>query len=303
MKMYCKLLTVALTSMAIAGAAQAQTTLRYKFKEGDKLEYVVDQDQKIAMNVLGMDIDMTSKLAMGLSCNILQVDDKGNAKFKVTLDRVKMVMEGGPFGKIEIDSKDKDEPDNPIEKLFSEMVKSIAGLEMSFTADNAGNLSDVKLSELKKMKKVGGAGLPVGGTAFGPDTLKSLVEGNVLIPLPKEPISKGKSWTNKINTKTDLGKVAGENTYTYEGDENDLVKLAVKPDMKIDTDPNAKIQMKVKSNKGKGHTLFDNQAGRIAGATSEATMEMEIEAMGQTIDLRTTQTTTLRLKGGKKSER
>ena len=303
MKLSCKLLAVALVGLTASAAAQAQTTLRYKFKEGEKLEYVVDQDQKIAMSVLGMDIDMTSKMAMELSCQTLKVDEKGNAQFKVTLGRVKMTMEGGPLGKVEVDSMDTEEPDNPLGKIFFDMVKSIGGLEMTFTADNSGTLSDVKLSEGKKMKKLRGGGLGVGGNAFGPDTLKSLVEGTVIIPLPKDPIEKGKTWTQKISTKTEIGKIAGENTFTYEGPEKNFEKFSIKPDMKIEADPNAAIQMKMKSGKGKGYTLFDNQAGRLHQSNSESTIEMEIEAMGNTIAVNTTQTTIMRLKGGKKSER
>ena len=303
MKLSCKLLAVALIGLTAGAAAQAQTTLRYKFKEGEKLEYVVDQDQKIAMSVLGMDIDMTSKMAMELSCQTLKVDEKGSAQFKVTLSRVKMTMEGGPLGKVEVDSKDTEEPDNPFGKMFFDMVKGIGGLEMTFTADNAGTLSDVKLTEGKKMKKLPGGGFGVGGNAFGPDALKSLVEGTVIIPLPKDPIEKGKTWKQKVDTKTELGKIAGENTFTYEGPEkNNLEKVSIKPDMKIDADPNAPIQLKLKSGKGKGYTLFDNHAGRIAQSNSEATIEMEIEAMGNTIAVNTTQTTIMRLKGGKKSE-
>jgi hypothetical protein len=57
----------------------------------------------------------------------------------------------------------------------------------------------------------------------------------------------------------------------------------------------------MKNSSGKGYTLFDNQAGRLAQSNSEAKMEMEIEVMGQTIPINSTQTTVLRLKGGKKS--
>ena len=304
MRLSFKLLAAALVALVAGASAQAQTTLRYKFKEGEKLDYVVDQDQKIAMSVLGMDIDMSTKMAMDLSCQTLKVDEKGNAQCKVTLSRVKIAMEGGPIGKIEVDSKDTEEPDNPLGKIFFDMVKGIGGMEMTFTADDMGNLSDVKLTEGKKMKKLPG-GLGVGGgNAFGPDTLKSLVEGTVIIPLPKEAITKGKSWTQKINTKTEVGKISGENKFTYEGEEKKLEKFSIKPDMKVEADPNAAIQMKLKNGSGKGYSLFDNKAGRLAQSNSEAKMEMEIEVMGQTIPINSTQTTILRLKdGSKKTEK
>ena len=304
MRRSVQILAVLLASALFASAAQAQTTLRYKFKEGDKLDYVVDQDGKISMNVLGMDLDMSTKMVMELSSVTLKVDEKGSAQGKVTLNKVKMTMEGGPFGKIEVDSTDDNEPDNPFAKIFYDMVKGARGLEMTFSVDPLGKLSDVKLSEGKKMKKLPGGGLGIGGGgAIGPDALKAMVEGYVYIPLPEKAVSKGDSWTQKMTTKTDLGKMTGENKYTYDGEEKGLHKFAVKPDMKVDTDPNAPVSIKLKNGSGKGVTLFDNKAGRIASANGEAKMEMEIEAMGQSIAVNSTQTTTLRVKTGKKSSK
>ena len=54
-----KALAVVLAGLALAPAAHAQTKLRYKFKEGEKIEYVVDMDQKSATKLLGQDIDQT----------------------------------------------------------------------------------------------------------------------------------------------------------------------------------------------------------------------------------------------------
>jgi hypothetical protein len=305
MRLPCKVFAVVLATLTVAGAAQAQTTLRYKFKEGAKHEYIVDLDQKMSMNLLGMDIDMKQVMVMEIACQTLKVDDNGSAQHKVTLGRVKMVVEGGPLGKIEVDSKDTEEPDSPFGKIFQDIIKSIGGMEMTFTADPTGAISDVKVTEGKKMKKLPGVGgLGGGGVDFGPETLKSLVDGSIFVPLPKEPVSKGKTWTQKLDTKTQLGKMTGENKYTYEGEtENNLQKFSVKPDMKLESDPNAQIQVKMKKGAAKGVTLFDNRAGRVAQANTEATMQMEIEAMGQTISADITQTTTMRLKGAKKTER
>jgi hypothetical protein len=306
MRHCCKVLAVLLASLALASAAQAQTTLRYKYKEGEKLQYVVDQDQKMTMNVLGMDVDMKQSMVMEMTWQTIKVDENGNATAKVTMNRVRLTMEGGPLGKVQVDSTDKDEPDDPLGQIFSQVAKSVGAMEMTFTADPTGDIRDVKVSEgtLKKLKKL--PGIPGGGEMFGPDSFKSIVHGSIIIPVPKDAISKDKSWSHKVEQKTGMGKMSSDTKYTYEGqiEKNGvkLEKLAAAPDLKIEADPNAPIKMTMKSSKGKGFALFDNKIGRIAESSSEGTMRMEIDAGGMTIDVNSTQTTTIRLKGAAKSK-
>ncbi len=294
-----KLLAALLAVLTLAGAAQAQTTLRYKYKQGDQLDYVIDQDQKMTMSLNGMDFNVKIAMVIDMTWNTLGVDQSGNAKIKVRVGRVKMVMDG-PMGKVEVDSKDTDEPDDPVGKILGQLVKSLGGMEMTCTADATGDLTDVKVSEgtIKKLK--GLPGLDQIGDLFSPDSMKSMVSGNMV--LPKDPVKKGDTWTQKANSKLPFGKVIGETKYTYEGmvdkDGKQLAKIAAKPDVKIESDPNAKIQIKVKENKGKGYTLFDNSAGRIIESTNETTMMAELEIAGMTISQNTTQTTIMRLKGG-----
>jgi hypothetical protein len=298
MRPTCKLLAAVLATLTLAGAAQAQTTLRYKYKEGDKLDYVIDQDQKMAMSVNGMDIDMKVGMAMDMSWETLKVDQDGNAKVKVTLSRVKMSMDG-PTGKVDIDSKDANEPDDPIGKILGQVVKGIAGMEMTFTVDATGDMKDVKVSEGTVKKLKGLPGLDKLGEMFTPDNFKSMVSGNMV--LPKDAVEKGKTWKQKMDSKMPFGKVTGETQYTYDGTiekgGKKLDKIAVKPDVKIETDANSPIQIKVKDNKGKGYVLFDNAAGRIAESSNETTMQMELEIAGMTITQNITQNTTMRLKG------
>jgi hypothetical protein len=243
---------------------------------------------------------------MEMTWDTIKVDEKGNATAKVTMSRVKLTMEGGPVGKIEIDSTDKNEPDDAIGQMFAGVVKSMASMEMTFVADPTGEIKDAKITEgsKKKMKKIPGIG-DFGGDMFGPDSLKALVNGSIIVPVPKEAVSKGKSWSQKTDQKTSVGKMTGETKYTYEGEieknGRKLEKFNVKPDLKVEPDPDAKIQMKMKGGSMKGVALFDNKIGRVAEASTEGTMRMEIEIGGMTIDMSSTQNTTIKLKGPAKS--
>jgi hypothetical protein len=303
MRVGCTAIAVAVASLTLAGATQAQTTLRYQFKEGEKLEYVFDQNQKTSMTVNGMDIEFKTRIAMEIAWQTLKVGDRGKAQAKVTVTRVKMTMKGGPFGKIEVDSTDTNEPDGALGKIFANAVKAMGGMEMTLTTDTLGEITDVKIAETsqKKIKKLQGGGAT---GLFNSDSLKQLVEGNILVPLPRDPVSRGKSWTQKVNMKSPGGKMTGERKFTYEGEtDRNLQRLAVKPDMKYEADAKAPVRMKLKSSSGKGVTLFDNKVGRVAQTTDEGTMEMEVEAGGQTTSTTTRQTTTVRLKAGKTPEK
>jgi Family of unknown function (DUF6263) len=289
----------------LAGTASAQVTLRYQFKEGEKLDYVMDQDQKMSMSVGGQDIEMKVNMAMDLIWQTEKVDADGNAKVKLKFGRVKMSM-NGPMGKVEVDSNDTEEPDDPAGRIFAQVVKAIGGMEMSFTMDPRGEMKDVQVADaaLKKLKNL--PGVDKLGDMLSPDSMKSMMGGNMV--LPKEPVEKGKSWTQKTDQKTPFGKVVGETKYTYEGDVDrggkKLEKIALKPDVKIEPDPNAPAQIKVKGGSGKGYSFFDNKAGKITETINETTMQMEVEAGGMTINMDLVQTTTVRLKGAAKgSER
>jgi len=297
----CKVCLALLAALVVAGSAPAQTTLRYKFKEGEKLDYVMDQDQKMTMSVGGQDIEMKVNMTMDMQWETKKVDADGNAQVRVSFTRAKMSMTG-PMGKVEVDSKDTNEPDDPAGQIFAQVVKAIGAMDMSFTMDARGEMKDLKVSDagLKKLQNL--PGVDKLGDMLSPDSFKSMMGGNMV--LPQDAVAKGKSWSQKTDQKTPFGKVTGTTKYTYEGevDKNGkkLEKIALKPDVKIEADPNAPVQIKVKGGSGKGHSLFDNQAGRIAETVNETTMQMEVEAAGMTISMDVVQNTTVRLRGAGK---
>jgi hypothetical protein len=286
-------LAAALLSVA---AANAQTTLRYQFKEGDKLPYTMEQKMKMTMNINNMDIETKMNMSMEMSINVLSVGKDGGAKVQIKMAAAKMSMEG-PTGNFTVDSKDKGEPDNEIAKILSGVIKAIATMEMTGNMLTTGEMKDVNVSEetLKAMKNLPGADKL--GDFMSPDSFKNLVSNLVF---PADAVAKGKTWNHKSEAKSPFGKAITENTYTYEGpveqDKMTLEKIAVKPDTKIEANPNADIKITIKSNKGSGHILFDNKSGRIYETVTQQTTEMQIAAGGLELGQVIEQTTTFRLK-------
>jgi hypothetical protein len=298
----CIPLGLAAVALALAAVpARAQTTLRYQLKEGQRLEYAVDQDMKMAMKVMGMDLDMKMTQHIDLAWNVVKVDADGNATVKIRFDRVKMAMDG-PTGNVEADSKDAKEAADPVGKIFNQIVTALAALDMTLVMTPVGEIKKVDVPEaaIKKFKQLPGLD-KFGGDMFSPEGLKKMAQGGGGLLLPKDAVKKGESWTQKADQKTPFGKMTGDNKYTYEGpvekDGRTLQKIALKPDMKIEPSPDAPVKITIKGQEGKGTILFDNAAGHIASLTNELTMRLEVEVNDMTIDQRIVQTTTMRLKG------
>lgn len=284
----------ALALAYFASAAPAQTTLRYQFKEGDDLQYVVEQKMKMTMSVMGMDIETKMNMTMQLSWNVVKVDTSGNAQLKLRITHAKMSMEG-ITGNVNVDSNDKEPPDDQIGKIMFGVIKATGSMEMTGTMLPTGEMKDGKMSEatLKALKEVPGADK----AGLSPDSFKTMVNSVIL---PTEAVMKGKAWTHKSDATTQFGKTTTENTYTYDGaDKTKLEKISVKPKISIEANPDAPAKIAIKSAKGNGTVLFDNKAGRIQEVTSQQTTQMSISTMGIDLDQTIEQTTTMKLKAKK----
>jgi hypothetical protein len=235
-------------------------------------------------------------MSMDMSWNILAVNRDGSAQMQFKVTNAKMSMDG-PTGLVEVDSKQKNDPDDAIGKVFSKVIKATATMEMTGTMQTTGEMKDIKVSEetLKAMKNLPGADKL--GDMLSPDSFKSMVSNLVF---PTDAVAKGKTWTNKNETKTPIGKTITENTYTYEGavqkESTTLEKISIKPNMKIEPNPKSEIKVEIKEAKGSGQILFDNKTGRMIESTTNSIMQMQLAAQGlnfgQTID----QTVTIKLK-------
>lgn len=278
-----------------ASVADAQTTLRYQFKEGDKLQYVIDQKMKMTMSVMGMDIETKMNMTLQLSWAVLGVDKEGNAKLQLKITHAKMAMEG-VTGNVAVDSSSDKEPDDPVGKLMHQVAKATGAMEMTGTLLPTGEMRNAVVSEatLKAMKNLPGAG---GGNMLSPESFKTMINNVVL---PTESVTKGKTWTHKTEAKTPLGTTTTDNLFTYEGSTGKegakLEKISIKPTVSIEANPDAPAKIKIKSSKGSGTVLFDNKAGRVVEMTNQQTTEMALNANGLDVNQTIEQTTTMRLK-------
>jgi hypothetical protein len=290
------LLTVLLAAGA-ADRAAAQTTLRYKFKKGEKLNYVMEQKMNMAMTVMGNDINMDMGQTIDMIWDIKDVDADGRAKMIQKIDRIRFKMGGGQVGNVEFDSKEDKEPEGPVAKALAPIFKALAGAEIGLSMDAQGKVSDVTVPEnvTKALKGPAAAGL---GEMFSEDGLKHMMDQSGLV-VPKDAISKGKTWDQGMEMKSPIGKMKIEIANTFDGqvkrDGKELERVAMKPKITIEAGEDAKIQVKLKSQDSKGSAYFDNTAGRLVETNLVQNMEMAVSLAGQELTQKLKQTVSLKL--------
>jgi hypothetical protein len=277
--------------------AAAQTTLRYKFKEGETLKYAMDQKMKMTMNIMGKAIEMNMDQTADMTWKIESVDSEGNAKLAIKFGRTKMSMDT-PMGKVQVDSDDTNEPDDPLGKILHGVIKGMSGMAVTGKISTRGEITDIEMPEkvLKQLKNIPGADQL--GDMFSPDGLKRMMGQSGLV-LPKEAVAKGDNWKNKVDMKLPFGKIVVQFDYTYDGPKEGLEKVALKPKMTLEPAPNSPFAITLKNQEGTGQALFDNATGRLRELTVNQTMEMELEVMGQTLTQRMVQNVTTKLVDGK----
>jgi hypothetical protein len=281
--------------------ASAQTILRYKFKQGEKLNYEADDKTKMAMTVGGQNIDMDITQTIGMAWEIKSVGKDGKTRMSQKFDRVRFSMSGLPGGgKMEFDSKDGKVPEGPVGQMIGPMLKALASAEFELTMDPQGKISDLKVPQkLAESFK----SLPGGGAAGGMMTeegLKHMIEQASLI-LPSEAVTTGKTWDYKSEMKMPSGgpKMKVDNQCTYDGpatvNGKKLEKITMKPKISMEADENAPFKVKLKNSDTKAEACFDNEAGCLDHMSMSQKMEMEISAGGMDFSQKVDHTVTMKL--------
>jgi len=279
-----RLVGLALLFSATAVPAQAQTTLRYKFKPGDKLAYVVENKMSMKLDVAGKEMEMAVSQMMELAWNVESVGSDGKAMIQQKITRIQFAMDG-LGGKIQYDSADGKLPAGPLSDTAGPILKALSGLEVSLSMDPRGEIRDVKVPPafLKTLKDNGGGGVE---DMFNEDAMKKML-GQSSLAFPKEALAKGKTWNQKLSFKAPFGEMRMDNLYTYEGavqkEDKKLEQISVRPTITLRTDDNVPAAMNLKDGGGKGVAYFDNDAGRLLEMNT--TQNMTMEAGGQTIRL------------------
>jgi Family of unknown function (DUF6263) len=289
-----------LLSAAAVGTASAQERLRWKFKKGETTNYQIVQAMDMKMSVMGQNIDSKMNQTMDLGWTVDSVASDGTATLRQKITRVQMKMTVPPFLNVQYDSAAEEQPDDPVGGQLAKAFEAIVGEEFTMQMTPRGEIRKVEVPDAlaAALEGAGGGGAFPGGAGFNEDTLKQLVSQSS-IAFPQEPVSQGHKWQSGTEATLPFGTMKIDNQFTALGTEQrggkSLHKIGVKPRMTLEADPNAQIQMTVKSQDANGTIYFDSRAGRIAESTMKQKMEMDLSANGQAIAQTLDQTMTMKL--------
>ncbi|HMO37108.1 MAG TPA: DUF6263 family protein [Gemmatales bacterium] len=280
-------------ALLVPVVCQAQE-LRYKFTEGTKNTYTMEQNQNMKMSAMGQEFEIKIGMSFDMTQSIASVDTAtGNALVKQKIERVFMKMEGGPLGVMEFDSKSDKEPDGPLAPMAG-ILKAMTEGDIQMNMSPRGEVSNVKMPEklAEEMRNIGGAAGP-GGNLFSEDQFKNMFNQAALI-LPKEAPTPGStSWDQSLDLKMGpIGTMKSTTKYTYAGKSGAFDKIDMKMDMKFEGDPAAPIQMKLSTKEANGTALFDNAKGRLHEISVKTVNEMDMGGIGTAY---MTQTMTMKL--------
>jgi hypothetical protein len=291
-------LVICWASFAHAAPTIEEESLRYKFKEGEKLTYQIEQAMKMEMSFAGMDVTVELKQTFDMVMRVDKVDKDGNATITHTFNRIRMVMDSAT-GKAQIDTKDGADPADPTLKDVAKALRVLSEAEVKSTLDARGRVSNVKLSEAaaKALKELP-AGAAGGDEMFTEEGMARLIsQGGVILP-EKSP-SKGATWSNKIQTTTVAGKSIANLEYKHEGSatrgDRMLDKFSMKPTATLEVDKNAPVKMTIKSQEGSGNVYFDRKNGRLIESVMNQELNMEASTGGQELKQKVKSTISMKL--------
>jgi hypothetical protein len=261
-----------------AAPKPAGTTLRYRFKAGTKLEYVIEQQARTKVRMKGKEQEMSMKQTLDLTWKVKAVDKAGKAQIVQSFDRVRLTFDA-PMGKVEYDSQDGKVPEGPVGEHLAPVMKGLVGLEVALSMDALGQVDNVEIHEKGAQGLKGIEEIPGVGELFSKEWIKKMIAQSGLV-VPKEPAVKGTAWARKIRNNMNFGHVTVESDYTYDGpitrDGKKVEHIPFKMILTLEPDPNIPVPVKFREATGSGSAYFDNVRGWLVEVALAQSMTLDI---------------------------
>jgi hypothetical protein len=289
-----KLALAAVLGFTLVSQARAEAPLRWKFKEGESLDYVIERAVDGKLNLSGADIEFKVKMIFDTTWKVKSVAADGTASVEETLDRMQVSMDSPLAGSLEYDSQTPTNPDSPAWSMMVEpMVNGMLGQTLKWKVSPLGKVTDIempeKLKETFAKQSQGGnrqAGLGLGGNMFSDRGIREFVEKSVQ-PLP-ETAGKDATWKQSFeNPIPRIGTQMSETTFTFAEaetkDGKNLQKIASATELTFEPAEDAQADLEITSQSASGAVYFDPAAGRVVKAEGTQSSVMEISGARELI--------------------
>jgi hypothetical protein len=269
-----------LSLLSVSAVAQdgEKVTLEWKLKKGDQHRY--EATQVMELDAGGNEI--TVEMLFGLAMEVADVSADGVARLKVTYDRVRFAMSGGPMA-VDYDSdKDKKAEDvDPTGRIMAGLLNKSFTLDLSrkgeclkveghtkIVEDAVKDLpEDMPMAEMitENMKK-----------QFGDENIKNGFQ-LILGFSPRGPVARAETWTTKHSTDNLFGKMAFDVTSTLKEIRAEGKEAVVKSDAKIAVTPSPDAgmlgAMEVTDSKMKSECVWRVGEGILESSSGTLTLD------------------------------
>jgi RNA polymerase sigma factor (sigma-70 family) len=267
---------------APAPARAPGTTVRYRFKPGDRLHYVVERRMEVHISATGIDQTNVATHTCDVTWKVGAVDAAGNARVTLTVDRVRFVEDNSIAGRVEFDSKKHTKPVGalPLARAGAAVLKALAGSEFTCAASPRGRISDFKVPRKLANAVRGTPGLRM---LYAAENLQQQFACPGSVVLPTEALSPGGRWYDK----TVRAVVGGHVRLTVntgasypgraDGGGKRLEEISLEPSVTaVGLAPGSFLDPFVlRKQEGKGRMLFDNDRGRLVESAISQSVELE----------------------------
>jgi hypothetical protein len=281
------------------GLAAEPILLKYKAAQGDKVLYKTGFEMQQSQSIMGMKFENKIKQETIDAQIVSAVASDGKATLKVKSERRKMNAEFGALGKYEFDSKSTErDTSSALGGPLTPLLERLTGSEYEVVLDPRGQVTEVKgyaelVGDLVKNNPLAGQ------FAAADNKTAAHQEQRGLIVFSEKPVEPGDSWEVPLDLDlTNIGKMKGKVTYTYEGPDKvgnrKTVRIGIATNITLELNVDqgtSKVTGTLSTTSSTGTAQFDPEAGRIVSKkqTSGLSGTLTVEAGGMMIPIDNTQ--------------
>ena len=303
----CLLVAIACGCLAVSTAGAAENTLRWKFKEGDSMEYTMQRATEAKLDLSGSLIEFNSGMTFDTTWKVKKVSDDGTAELEQTLDRIQLKMDSPLGGGLDYDSKVPGSGQGQIWDMMGPMFEAMVGQTFSMKVSPAGKVTDIKMPEkiaeqLAKAATGGGRrGNPLGamgGMGLTEASFKEMLERG-FVALPEKPVAPDVTWKQSFeNVMKGAGVQKTEITYstaeTETADGHTVQKISAKTELTFEPEENPMTDIEIDEQEGLSTIYFDVDAGRTLKVDGKQRQVMAITAPNREITVEQNEKVTVR---------
>jgi hypothetical protein len=274
------LVLAGLALLHAAGAARADTTLRWKFTAGQKRSYVLTQKTVTKMEVMGKPIELNDTQTADFTWDVKSIDKDGNAEMTQTIHNFKLQVTT-PETDIVFDTNKPQDVEplfEPVWKLF----KSMTGAPFTLKFTPRGEIRDIAVPA-QLVEAIGNAAPTGDEFSGGEEVLKNMTVQSI-VAFPEGAVVQGRTWPAVQKLLLRDFTVVIDTTYTLESATETIETIAFGGKVKIEPKPGSPFEMSVKSQSVKGQYCFDNAAGCLKASDLVLRLVVVMTGNGQDIN-------------------